>query len=136
MKKLLIAAIALMGFSAASYAQSMPVKKQESKTQVTQKKQPGKHATTKMVAIHKTKRPAGKTVTKTVAKSTTQQKAPGNASSTTTVTKTESAHKPMKKNGTPDMRYKENKNVATASSAHLKKNGTPDKRFKENKKHS
>jgi hypothetical protein len=31
----------------------------------------------------------------------------------------------MKKDGTPDKRYKENKN--------LKKDGTPDKRFKENK---
>lgn len=32
----------------------------------------------------------------------------------------------MKKDGTPDKRYKENKN--------LKKDGTPDKRFKENQK--
>jgi hypothetical protein len=32
----------------------------------------------------------------------------------------------LKKDGTPDKRYKENK--------HLKKDGTPDKRFKENKK--
>jgi hypothetical protein len=31
----------------------------------------------------------------------------------------------MKKDGTPDKRYKENKN--------LKKDGTPDKRYKENK---
>ncbi|PKF75421.1 hypothetical protein [Chryseobacterium sp. PMSZPI] len=31
----------------------------------------------------------------------------------------------MKKDGTPDKRYKENK--------HLKKDGTPDKRYKENK---
>ncbi|MBN9352287.1 MAG: hypothetical protein J0H55_16525 [Chitinophagaceae bacterium] len=34
----------------------------------------------------------------------------------------------MKKDGTPDKRFKANK--------HLKKNGTPDKRFKENKKKS
>lgn len=33
---------------------------------------------------------------------------------------------PVKKDGTPDKRYKANKN--------LKKDGTPDKRFKENKK--
>lgn len=34
----------------------------------------------------------------------------------------------MKKDGTPDKRFKENK--------HLKKDGTPDKRFKANKKKS
>jgi hypothetical protein len=34
--------------------------------------------------------------------------------------------KHLKKDGTPDKRYKENK--------HLKKDGTADKRFKENKK--
>ena len=33
----------------------------------------------------------------------------------------------LKKDGTPDKRYKENKNQ------HLKKDGTPDKRYKENK---
>lgn len=32
----------------------------------------------------------------------------------------------LKKDGTPDKRYKQNK--------HVKKDGTPDKRFKENKK--
>jgi hypothetical protein len=35
--------------------------------------------------------------------------------------------KHLKKDGTPDKRYKENKNQ------HLKKDGTPDKRYKENK---
>lgn len=39
-----------------------------------------------------------------------------------------------KKDGTPDMRYKENKNKAKPSPKHLKKDGTPDKRYKENKK--
>lgn len=34
--------------------------------------------------------------------------------------------KHLKKDGTPDKRYKENK-------VHLKKDGTPDKRYKENK---
>ena len=36
----------------------------------------------------------------------------------------------MKKDGTPDMRMKENKAPKTK---HLKKDGTPDKRYKENK---
>jgi hypothetical protein len=35
----------------------------------------------------------------------------------------------LKKDGTPDKRYKENK----AKPVHVKKDGTPDKRFKENK---
>ncbi|MCF6133131.1 hypothetical protein [Flavobacterium wongokense] len=37
---------------------------------------------------------------------------------------------PLKKDGTPDKRYKENK----APKAPVKKDGTPDKRYKENKK--
>jgi hypothetical protein len=36
----------------------------------------------------------------------------------------------LKKNGTPDKRYKENK----TTTVHLKKDGTPDMRYKENKK--
>jgi hypothetical protein len=39
----------------------------------------------------------------------------------------------LKKDGTLDKRYKENKVTATQ---HLKKDGTPDKRFRENKKDS
>jgi hypothetical protein len=51
----------------------------------------------------------------------------------------------LKKDGTPDMRYKENKASSSASTnsssyayptatdAHLKKDGTPDKRYKENR---
>jgi lipopolysaccharide export LptBFGC system permease protein LptF len=43
---------------------------------------------------------------------------------------------PTKKDGTPDMRYKENKDAAKAQPApvHTKKDGTADKRYKENKK--
>ena len=39
----------------------------------------------------------------------------------------------MKKDGTPDKRYKENKEAAKPS-APTKKDGTPDMRFKENKR--
>jgi len=40
----------------------------------------------------------------------------------------------VKKDGTPDKRFKENKDAATtAKTTHVKKDGTPDKRFKENK---
>ena len=40
---------------------------------------------------------------------------------------------PVKKDGTPDMRYKKNQ-AAADTTKHKKKDGTPDKRFKENKK--
>lgn len=54
---------------------------------------------------------------------------------TTTATKsaatTTAAAGPKKADGTPDMRYKANKNAAKTPQ-HLKKDGTPDKRFKEN----
>jgi len=41
---------------------------------------------------------------------------------------------PTKKDGTPDMRYKENKEAAKAVPAGpTKKDGTPDMRYKENK---
>ena len=39
----------------------------------------------------------------------------------------------VKKDGTPDKRFKENKTAPAAKVKHLKKDGTPDKRFKENK---
>jgi hypothetical protein len=43
---------------------------------------------------------------------------------------------PVKKDGSPDMRYKANKNAAATDTTtkHVKKDGTADKRFKENKK--
>ena len=41
---------------------------------------------------------------------------------------------PLKKDGTPDMRYKTNKDAAKAKPAGpLKKDGTPDMRYKANK---
>jgi hypothetical protein len=39
----------------------------------------------------------------------------------------------MKKDGTPDKRYKENKKEEAAAAGPTKKDGTPDKRYKENK---
>ncbi len=40
----------------------------------------------------------------------------------------------LKADGTPDMRFKENKDKETKPTGPLKKDGTPDKRFKANKK--
>lgn len=46
----------------------------------------------------------------------------------------DSAGKPMKKDGTADKRFKENKETKeTKVQGPVKKDGTPDKRFKENK---
>ncbi|HMH32597.1 MAG TPA: hypothetical protein VK543_06175 [Puia sp.] len=60
------------------------------------------------------------------------------AAKTAPATKATTAAGPAKKDGTADMRYKENKDAAKAKPAttHMKKDGTPDKRYKENKKAS
>lgn len=52
---------------------------------------------------------------------------------TTSPAPAKSATTPVKKDGTPDMRYKTNKENA-APVTHTKKDGTPDQRYKENKK--
>jgi hypothetical protein len=49
----------------------------------------------------------------------------------TSPAKTTTTH--VKKDGTPDKRFKENKDGGKPATTHLKKDGTPDKRFKENK---
>jgi hypothetical protein len=40
----------------------------------------------------------------------------------------------MKKDGTPDKRYKENKTTTVTTTGPTKKDGTPDMRYKTNKK--
>jgi hypothetical protein len=53
---------------------------------------------------------------------------------TTTPAKASTTTGPTKKNGTPDMRYKANKDAATKPApVHTKKDGTADMRYKENK---
>jgi hypothetical protein len=53
---------------------------------------------------------------------------------TTTPAKASTAAGPTKKNGTPDMRYKANKDAATKPApVHTKKDGTADMRYKDNK---
>ena len=65
------------------------------------------------------------------AKTTT---AKSTAAPKTAATTAKPAVGPTKKDGTPDMRYKANKDAAKTPPAHLKKDGTPDMRYKENKK--
>lgn len=56
------------------------------------------------------------------------------AAATQTVTSTKTTAAAVKKDGTPDMRFKENKAKAAAAAGPLKKDGTADMRYKANKK--
>jgi hypothetical protein len=103
MKKLLMAVTMFLGFAAVTSAQTA-VKKTETKT----------------VAVKPATAPA-KVVAMDKAKPATAKPAP--AASTAKV----------KADGTPDMRYKDNKTTAKPVEGPKKADGTPDKRFKENK---
>jgi hypothetical protein len=83
---------------------------------------------------------AGKTKVDSKEKGVTQTD-PSHQTSTTTKSKSSTISKTnaatLKKDGTPDKRFKENKtggNNTTTTNTHIKKDGTPDKRYKENKK--
>lgn len=122
MKKLIIAAITFLCFSVAGFSQTTtPVQKKVVKAQTSKKadKAPIEQGVTK---------PAKSNTTSAVATKQDLKKP---------VVQTPAAT-PVKKDGTPDKRFKANKAVAAApaTTSHLKKDGTPDKRFKENKKHS
>ena len=116
MKKLIIAAIAIVAFSVASYAQVSPATKKESTKMQVVKKHTDKIDQTKAEPANKSSNPS-----QAVAATPSAKKEMKNTGT------------PSKKDGTPDMRYSANKNLAAH---HLKKDGTADKRFKENKKHS
>lgn len=105
MKKLIIAAFAILGFSMASMAQTTPVAKKTEATKTHVKKAAKSNAVTTTPA-HEAKAKA------TEVKH--QEKTASNAK--------------LKADGTPDKRYKENKEHAK-----LKANGTPDMRYKANK---
>jgi hypothetical protein len=126
MKRVLIAAFILLGFSAASLAQTVPaVKKSEpSKTQAV-KKTTGKKGNPQVVANNKVTKTTTPAVTKTQVVKTTP--GAGKPLAKTSVAGT------LKKDGTPDKRVKSSQPIAARP---LKKDGTPDKRFKANKKHA
>jgi hypothetical protein len=112
MKKLMIAALAIIGFSTATFAQAAPAAKKSEPSKLQVVKKPTE---AKVVDIKKT------AVTPAAAKPATAAKP---AATTGTA--------PLKKDGTPDKRYK---NAAAAPAAGpVKKDGTPDKRYKANKK--
>ncbi|MEO7048750.1 MAG: hypothetical protein ABI091_25840 [Ferruginibacter sp.] len=113
MKKLMIAAILLMGFGIGASAQ---------------KTAPAAAPTAK--PMHVVKKTTTTTATKVVpmTKATTAPKA-AVVAKTTTSTSTK-----MKANGTPDMRYKANKmKAAPVVAGPTKKDGTADMRYKANK---
>ncbi len=64
-------------------------------------------------------------------KSTTTKEHKSSEMSTTTTSKA-----PVKKDGTPDMRYKSNKQSTTITTGPTKKDGSADMRYKSNKKDS
>ncbi|MEP7374274.1 MAG: hypothetical protein ABI675_12840 [Chitinophagaceae bacterium] len=120
MKRVLIAVLALLSFSVASFAQTAPaVKKNEpAKTQAVKKA-----TDEKALALNKTTKSATPALVKTPAT--------GKAALTTKPVAKVNAPPPLKKDGTPDKRFKANQGVAAGP---LKKDGTPDKRYKANKK--
>jgi hypothetical protein len=108
MKKFLITTLMIFGFSGLMFAQQAPAKatatKPEHKMKVVKKDEKASQKTeAKVVPMEKKEKAETKTV----------------------------AAGPVKKDGTPDMRYKANKEKPAGP---LKKNGTPDMRYKANKK--
>lgn len=115
MKRLLIATFAVLFIGTAGFAQTKTTKPVNSVTQ--------------------TKPVVKKEVAKTQMKQTsvsakTSTKATGTTTTTTTNTATKTK---LKKDGTPDKRFKENKTTVSTVTP-KKKDGTPDMRYKANKK--
>jgi hypothetical protein len=112
MKKLVLSALALVGFVSFSIAQTTAkTATTPAKPKMEVAKKDAHTATTAKVA---TTAPAAKTTAAPAAKPATV-----------------TAATPLKKDGTPDKRFKANQ---TAPAGPLKKDGTPDKRYKANKK--
>ncbi|MEO8768582.1 MAG: hypothetical protein ABI402_00800 [Ferruginibacter sp.] len=108
MKKVILAVFSLLSISIASHAQDAAKKAPAADTKMKAAAPAEKKESAKVVPMAKTK---------------TAKAAPA-ASPAATATAT-----PMKKDGTPDKRYK----AKTAAAGPTKKDGTPDMRYKENK---
>ncbi len=138
MKKLLIATLALTGICFSSFAQTA-VKKTTATTPVVVNKMPAKKADAKVINMKTTAKPvatvAPVVVSKTSVVKTTVTKPKTKPVTTTVKTVTKpaiaktSTNVQLKKDGTPDKRFKNAKAVGP-----LKKDGTPDERYKANKK--
>ena len=122
MKKLLIAALAFTFFSTGLFAQAVPAKKASVTKMQVVKKTTEKQPQTKVVAINKGNKPVMQSaVTKAVVvvpKNTAYLKKDGTPDKRFKTNQTPVASGPMKKNGTPDMRYKTNQPTGTAVKKH------------------
>lgn len=120
MKKLIVIAVAFI-----LNVQFLSAQNAKSESKSTQASEKPKQVPVKMVAqpapVSNTKATNQETKNTTGKESSVSAK-PGKSEDNT---KAEQTKPVMKKDGTPDKRYKANQN--------LKKDGTPDKRFKENK---
>lgn len=114
MKNFIIAIIAIFAFATTASAQAPAVKQEPTKLKVVESQK--KKTEAKVVKI-KPAAPASENASP-VAKAAVAKPKP--------VTPAVNAPGPLKKDGTPDKRYKSNKK--------LKKDGTPDMRYKQNKK--
>lgn len=110
MKRLLLASCLMLGFTAFVTAQTPVAKAKAPATAKTVKKD---NAPAASATVATKPAPAAKPTAATSAKSTPS--------------------KPIKADGTPDMRYKENKEAAKPVTGPKKADGTPDMRYKENK---
>ena len=137
MKKLIIGAIVLLGFSIVSNAQTVSAKKAAApKMQIV--KNSSTKTSTKVLPITKpvTTMPAKTYVVKTEAKKMTVIKTAPTTTTTKVVVKPAVVTKTntsvmLKKDGTPDKRFK---TTTTHTVGPVKKDGTPDMRYKANKK--
>jgi hypothetical protein len=112
MKRLLTIALAMLCISTAGLAQAKTSK-----------------------SALQTKPAVKKEVVKTQMNKSTKDQA-SNKTTTTTTTATTTTKTKLKKDGTPDKRFKENKTMTTTATTTgpKKKDGTPDMRYKANKK--
>jgi cytoskeletal protein RodZ len=137
MKKIISAVLVFVGLTTATFAQTAPQAKKNhgAKVQLAQ-------ASTENKTETKVVKPATFTSTKHVSDTTHKKsnkkaevKKATTAAPATAATTPSTAKAGVKKDGTPDMRYKANKDTTKfAKPAHVKKDGTADKRYKENKK--
>ena len=123
MKKLIIAAIAFIGFNGVSFAQAIPAKKTDASKMQVVKNTTIKKTDAKVVSIAK---PSQVVVTKTTSVVTKPV-----AVTKTVVVNKPNAVAPLKKDGTPDKRYK---TTTVTTTGPVRKDGAPDMRYKANKK--
>jgi len=136
MKKLIIAAFALTGFSIVGFAQSAtPPKKNETvKTEPAKNKTDAKAKTTNASPGHATAT-TQTAHTKPNEKHATVRQEGNKPATTSTAVPVAPGPSPTGKDGKPGAHHKSNNSqAANAATGHLKKDGTPEKDVKEHKK--